>query len=518
MPENSNALDYLDELNTEKELVRDRDLAFTRFFLDTFDWRLFRKGFILVSDSLDGRFKTAWQTCDNAENLRVLGSDRIPVLIEDFPDGKMRSTLAPILEMRALLPQTRLECLQRRWRLLNKKKKTVVRLNIESYTMEDVNREPKKLRSRVRLEAVRGYDKDFIEVQALLQDRLNLCPLAANLLVASLNKVGRHPEDYSPALDLKLEPSMRADSAIRIVFCRLFSILERNESGTKQKIDSEFLHDFRVAIRKTRALLNQSQDILPGDGIKNFAREFAWLGKATGPSRDLDVYLLHFDRFKKMVPVSIRDDLEPLRDFLRNKQHHAQSELVKVLGSGRYAQMKKAWQKFLAKPIEEKPQERLAAERVKLIADARIWHVYKVIHRKGQAIDSDTRPARLHRLRIHCKKLRYLIEFFGSLYPEKQIRHLIKSLKGLQDNLGAIQDLEVQGASLQEYSTEMMESRTAARTLLAIGVLVQELEKERERGRLEFMQRFADFDSAQNRKLFQSLFNVTIQRDSIEQP
>ncbi|MGH8551492.1 MAG: CHAD domain-containing protein [Methylococcales bacterium] len=504
--ENSDPVDYLNELKTNKELVRDRNRAFTRLFLDSFDWRLFRKGFMLVTDKLEGRFRTAWQTCDNAEILAVVLSDRSAVFIEDLPEGKMRRDLAPILEMRALLPQAQLGCLQQRWRLLNKNEKTVLRLNLESYTVENADREPKKLRSRVSLEAVKGYESAFTEVSALLRERLDLRPLSTNLLVAALNRVGQHPGDYPAGLDLHLEPSLRADSAIRIIFCRLFSILESNEFGTRQKIDSEFLHDFRVAIRKTRALLNQSNAIFPDDAIESFTREFAWLGGATGATRDLDVYLLNFDHYKKALPVSIREDLEPLRDLLQTKQRHAQSELVKVLASTRYEHLKKNWRKFLAQSFDEKPGEALAAKRVKQIADARIWRVYKIILRKGRAIDSDTPPKRLHRLRIHCKKLRYLVECFGSLYRAKQIRQLLKALKDLQDNLGKFQDLEVQETTLQEFSIEMMESGTAARTLLAMGVLVQELERERESIRLQFMRRFAEFDSAEHSKLFQFLF------------
>ncbi|MGH8557230.1 MAG: CHAD domain-containing protein [Methylococcales bacterium] len=506
LPKNSKPVDYLDELIAEKGFIRDCDLEFGRLFLDTFDWRLFGNGFMLMTDSLEGRFKTIWQPCDKAQVLGVLFSDRIPVFIGDLPAGKMRRILAPILEMRALLPQSKLECLQQRLRLQNKHDKTVLRLNIESYTIKDADREEKKLRSRVCLEAVRGYDKAFSEVAGLFKELLDLRPLSENLLVAALKRVGRRPLEYTSKLDLKLEPSMRIDSAVRIIFRRLFSTLENNEPGTKQNIDSEFLHDYRVAIRRTRALLDQSKEFLPDDVVENFACEFAWLAKATGATRDLDVYLLNFEAYRKTIPVSIRKDLEPLHAFLQAKQKNAQSELVKVLESDRYHRLKKQWKTFLDEAIEEKPREILADTRVKQIADDSIRRVYKSIRRKGRAIDPDAPPARLHRLRIHCKKLRYLIEFFESLYSGKQIRHSIKALKGLQDNLGNFQDLAVQEKNLRQYSTEMMESRSAARTLLAMGILVQELEKQRETVRREFMQRFEEFDSAENRTLFHSLF------------
>lgn len=517
IPEDFDLLDGLKALNPDQEIAADADSEFSRTFLDTFDWRLFRKGFVLYADSVEGRMQLACQTLDTSELVHIQTCDRIPVFVEDLPDGKMHKAFAPILEMRALLPQARLNGRKQCWRLLNKQKKTVVRLKLERASVEDSGREPKKLRLRFYLEAVKGCVKDFTELGNLLRERLNFPPVTPNVLVSALDLLGRHAADYTSKLGLHLEPAMRADAAVRMVFSRLFSILESNEAGTKQPIDCEFLHDFRVAIRKTRTLLNQSKNILPKDLIEQFAQEFSWLGKSTGPSRDLDVCLLNFDGYKNAVPVSIRNDLEPLRDFIRNKQKDAQSELIKALESSRYAKLKKEWRKFLVQSPDRTLLKSQAEKPIREIADARIRNVYKAIRRKGRAIDFDTKPSKLHRLRIHCKKLRYLMDFFRSLYPAKPVRHLSKSLKALQDNLGRFQDLKVQSLILQRYTAEMMESRAAAaRTLLAMGVLVRELQKERERVRCDFMQRFKEFDSPENRKRFQSLFkNEDAQKENV---
>ncbi|MGH8552536.1 MAG: CHAD domain-containing protein, partial [Methylococcales bacterium] len=404
VPKNWKPADHLDELIAQPGIVRDHDLEFSRFFLDTFDWRLFANGFMLACDALEGRFKTTWQSCDHAQILGVLFSDRIPVSIDDLPSGRMRNILVPVLEMRALLPQMRLECRTQGFRLKSKHDKTVLRLQVEFYTIKDPEREEKKLPARIFVEAVRGYDKVFHEIAGRFSEQPVLHEVSENLLVAALHRVGRRTLDYCSKLKLQLEPSMRGDSAFRIIFLRLFSILENNETGTIKDIDSEFLHDFRVAVRKTRALLVHNKDILASDAVDDFAREFAWLARATGSTRDLDVHLLNFEAYRKAVPVSIRKDLEVLHAVLKAKQKEAQSELAKVLESERYEGLKKRWKSFLDKPVDEKPQEILAHGRVKQIADDSIWRVYQTIHRKGRAIDADAVPARLHRLRIHCKR------------------------------------------------------------------------------------------------------------------
>ena len=52
----------------------------------------------------------------------------------------------------------------------------------------------------------------------------------------------------------------------------------------------------------------------------------------------------------------------------------------------------------------------------------------------GTAIDDDTPAEDLHELRKVGKELRYLLEFFASLYPAEVVKPLVKSLKGLQDH------------------------------------------------------------------------------------
>jgi CHAD domain-containing protein len=46
----------------------------------------------------------------------------------------------------------------------------------------------------------------------------------------------------------------------------------------------------------------------------------------------------------------------------------------------------------------------------------------------------------LHRLRIALKKLRYTAEFFAPLYPKKDVARYLQKLRGLQNNLGDLND------------------------------------------------------------------------------
>ncbi len=63
-----------------------------------------------------------------------------------------------------------------------------------------------------------------------------------------------------------------------------------------------------------------------------------------------------------------------------------------------------------------------------------------------------TRPDEaVHQVRIQCKKLRYLVEFFSELLPAEETEHIEKQLRRLQNTLGLFNDYSVQQRSLLSY-------------------------------------------------------------------
>jgi len=58
-------------------------------------------------------------------------------------------------------------------------------------------------------------------------------------------------------------------------------------------------------------------------------------------------------------------------------------------------------------------------------------------------------------LRVEGKKLRYLLEFFGSLYDDRLIGPMINDLRKLQDNLGELNDLRMRADALRSFAGEL---------------------------------------------------------------
>ncbi len=478
----------------------------TRTLFDSFDWRLYRSGTVLEERRSHGEVCFIWRALGSGEVLCRMDGP-VPAFARDLPPGTSRSRLARLMEMRAFLPlvevQSRLQVVDG----LNRDEKTVVRLTLENSTLkgDDASRNI-TLPGRVVVTPVKGYAKTRRGVVRFLRQELSLPPAAGDLMEEAVKAAGRRPGDYTAKLDLRLDPETPMLQALTQILMQLLDVMEANEPGVKGDLDSEFLHDFRVAVRRTRSALTQVKGVLDPDLLARFKPEFGWLGAVTGPTRDLDVYLLSYDDFRNSLPEAFRDRLAPLHHYLVVHQKLAHEKLVQELESERYRRLVHDWRTALQ---DTKPRAGLfnAERSVAEVAGERIWKVYRRVLREGRAIDDHSPPSDLHDLRKTCKKLRYLLEFFQGLYPPRKVKKLIKALKTLQENLGEFQDLQVQAEYLRDIGDEVIgEEDAPVSTLLAMGVLVEKLLERQRRARTEFAGRFRSFIQPANEGLFRKLF------------
>jgi len=469
-------------------------------FYDSFDWRLYSAG--MSCESNYSQSLSEVKLIDNKQGLLIAKTviDEVPSFAHQFADLAFQNQLKPQLEMRALLSVCSLPYEAYSISLLNKDQKTVLRLRIDEY--EEINH-------RVQLFPLKGYEKAHYKIAQILQEKLDLqATPCSTVLNAALKLQGRTPQDYSSKLALKLKPDMRADKASKLIYKQLLQAIQINESGTIADIDSEFLHDFRVAVRRTRAGLSQIKNTLPEDVVTKYATFFAWLGSITGATRDLDVYLLSYPQYKDVLPATLQDDIQPLHDFLLKKQAEAQKKLAEQLSSYEYRQQLLAWEEYLNEKLPKDSAESKGQQAILTLANARIKKVYQNILKEGKAINAGSPAEALHDLRKTCKKLRYLMEFFQSLYPANEIKSAIKVLKGFQAVLGDFQDYEVQELSIKEFSSEMMQNNVPANTLLAMGVLVQYLDSMKCNARANFSEQFELFVEPKNTEMFKQLFST----------
>ena len=412
IPESYESGELVAEIKRFLGKTSDSEERLSRSYYDSFDWRLYAAGCCLNIVQDQDQVKLYLHNLEAYGEAVSLTHSTVPRFAWDFPPSFMRARLEPILEMRALIRQVDLQCRRINLIQLNKDQKTVLRLHIEQDSVAIPGNDKLELITRLCLIGIKGYEKSFTRASAFLRNRIGLPVSQQSSLLLALSALGRQPMDYSSKVRVQLDPQMRSDAATKLILGDLFHSMELNQPGLTDNLDSEFLHDYRVAVRRTRSALGQIKNVFPGETVDKFSADFAWLASITGLPRDLDVYLLNFDRYKLALPVSIRDDLDPMRRFLEQKRRSAYEELTRFLKTSSYRSIMKRWRKFLDAPIPERPEAAGAQIQVYEFASQSIKRLHQKVLRKGASIHDESPAEALHDLRKACKKLRYMLEFF----------------------------------------------------------------------------------------------------------
>jgi CHAD domain-containing protein len=265
--------------------------------------------------------------------------------------------------------------------------------------------------------------------------------------------------------------------------------------------DAEDLHDLRVAIRRSRTLLEQGRRVLPRPVRRELAAGFSGLAAATGTARDLDV---HLDGWSALTAASPADEvvaLVPVRAELDARREVAHAELARHLSGPEAAALRTDLRRWLELADHEVPGGREARDPLGVVAADRLRTARRLVKRRGRRIGPDSPPDDLHRLRKDAKRLRYLLESFGDLGGRKRNRQVVAHLKRLQDNLGEHQDTQVQAERLRVTVHALASvGRLTRATATAVERLTSHLDARQAAARAEFSRRFAEYDAAEVRR------------------
>ena len=476
-----------------------RSRTLRQTWLDTFDWRLYQARFTLEHRTASG-LSDYLLSSGNGEQLTVSArSVRWPGMAGALPPGPLRDRLAGLAWVRALLPVARATSTVRQLRVLNDDLKTIALLTVNQLAVPGPGAAPPQ--ARLLVTAIRGYQAQTGWIIRALTETAGLVPATCSALETALAAAGRRPGDYTGKVDLQLTAAMPARRAVTEVLLQLADTLQANVPGTIRDTDTEFLHDLRVAVRRTRSALKLCGDALTAGTQQRYAGEFKWLGDITTPVRDLDVYLLGYDQSADGLLAATAAELAPFHAHLCRQRETERAALVRALRSRRFAGLMAAWRRDLGS--QAAPRRGPAAGQ---LAAGRIHRAYRRVLGPGSRIGPGSPPESLHDLRKRCKELRYLLEFFASLHDPAIHRQAVRDLKGLQDCLGEYQDCQVQLHELRMFAGQMRtDRRVPATALLAMGELAGQLGQRETEARSEFAGRFADFASAASQQRFQAL-------------
>ena len=476
-----------------------RSRTVRRTWLDTFDWRLHRAGLTLEYLTGPRPAQLVLATASGDRLSQAAGRLTWPALAPDLPPGPVTAVVGPVIGIRALLAVARATSAVQDLRVLNADTKTIAWIRADRTTVS--HPAEALLPPRLQVTPVRGYQTQALRIGELLAEAAGLNGDLARPLDAALAAAGQRAEAYSNKINVRLSPDMTARAALRAVLLQLLDTLEANVPGTLRDIDTEFLHDLRVAVRRTRSALKLAGDVLPASVAARFRPEFKWLGDLTTPTRDLDVYLLNYDEMADALVSATPAELEPFHAHLARRRVIEQRVLARGLRSARFSRLTGEWRSVLTGLSVPRTGERTAD-----LAARRLRRAHRRVLRQGRAISADSPAEQLHDLRKRCKELRYLLEIFASVFDPQAYQRALKDLKGLQDCLGEFQDRQVQQEELREFAAQMMADREMPATaLLAMGELAGGIGRAQRRARDEFAERFGEFASPASDQRFQDL-------------
>ena len=361
-----------------------------RTFLDTFDGRVRAAGAVLAYErgrlALEGLDGTPVAATDLRAAPTALG-------VTDLPPGPLREALGPILDVRRATRTARVRMQVRNLRVLDGERKTVVRLRLLEPALGRGG--GGDLLARVQVEGVRGYERRLDRLRTVLVDELGLAPAGEPLVDEAVARAGGRPHGVSSRLEVALTPDMRADAAAVAISRRLLEVIEANLPGTLADTDPEFLHDLRVAVRRTRALQRELRGVFAPERLEASRREFRHLQQITGPMRDLDVQLLEFDDAAAALPAEQRGDLEPLRGVLAATRRRALRRMLRALRSARTRAALDDWRRTLDELADAPEADRPDAARpIAELAARRITRRPSPDGALGSAIGDDSPPRR----------------------------------------------------------------------------------------------------------------------------
>lgn len=259
------------------------------------------------------------------------------------------------------------------------------------------------------------------------------------------------------AENIGLSPDMSVDAGIKTILGSCLQHALSNVRGILEGDDPEYVHQMRVGLRRFRSackLFSSWLELPP-----HIESELEWIGGLLGSVRDLEVLTL------STLPEIRRNmaDEDGLQGLLARSgaaaaEHRA--ALRRALHSPRFGQWMVAlleWIDFRRwnDGLDEKASRQLQKP-LKRFARKAVARGHERIEKRGKRIDpQDT--ARVHRLRIACKRQRYAVEFFYDFERKKNARSYLKRVTGLQDLIGARVDLAVARRLVRDLRNDVPE-------------------------------------------------------------
>jgi len=287
------------------------------------------------------------------------------------------------------------------------------------------------------MDALRVVD-EFVEVEVELKKGK---PKQLDRIAEELEHAGARATDGTPKLFrvLRVGGDEKAPSepiaALRARLATQLREILANDPGTRLGRDPESLHDMRVAVRRSRALLRAGRPLYTND-VSALADELKWIGEKLGAVRDLDVLLQRLRGEAEALDSDDRGTARTLLRTLERRRTSARTALLRSLASNRYFSLLDRFTQEI-----DGLESSGATTTLESIAEKEL----KKLRKKVRATADEPADDELHVLRKRGKRVRYAYELAGD-------GAVVTRAKDFQDVLGEHQDSVVAERTLRELA------------------------------------------------------------------
>ena len=297
-----------------------------------------------------------------------------------------------------------------------------------------------------------------------------------------------------PAPPERRQPALQAQSLEAILRAVMAGQTERllwHKAGAILGLDSEPIHDLRVAIRRLRAALRVFAGALPPELERRLGSGLKRLAASLGVVRDLDVHVERVARDAGLLGLADNPAVIAYLRRLNRRRDEAHRRLARELNSKRTA--------AVAENLEEAARRLLPSGRLRestagtgARAAALIEPFFRKFRRDGGRVHPNSRDESLHRLRLRCKRLRYACEFLKPALGDNAGKYAAR-LARLQGILGRLHDAAMAAETIRRFlATPAARRRPGAG--IALLRLAAQAERQARAERREFFAAWKRFD------------------------
>ncbi len=311
--------------------------------------------------------------------------------------------------------------------------------------------------SEIELELKSGGASTIYEVALRLAEQGAVKPSIRSKSARGFDlAVGKPPSARRPR-KLHLDPSVTLDEAFATILRSCYLHLLQSLPAAEDGRNPEGVHQLRVSLRRLRSALDLMRSVGALSNLDALRSEAKWLAQDLSAARDWDVFQLEtLPTIAKACPSVA--GFEALGKAAAKRQSDAYRKAHRALADRRCA----AFLIGLGGWIETRGwRNDVAAEDLGQLAEPAVNFAERVLAeqhakvlKRGRRFKSLS-AEQMHRVRLATKRLRYLSEFLLPLYEErKSARRFSRRLAGLQEELGAFNDMAVTASLLDGLGTE----------------------------------------------------------------